>query len=762
MFSTLLSIVLLFLLTGCASAPLNYHGRDASEEEISFIETHITDNVSASGLSSEVVINDDKRAFQPQDPKVFWIGFVENYTKPYSFVARWIAPDGTIAKETSCSNVFAGYYTCSMPINKHVQPSQHGEWNVEIHNRGGELVAQDRFSIGKSNDAVDFDLKKYWTDNTYNISSADAIVLKHEETIEVDERMFATRRIYKKIKILTEEGKKLAEVIEPFINTLESVEINFAHTILPNGKVIAQKEKLLGTISRFSPSYTASQALVMTMPSVEVGAVIEYEITFSPIEKLAEGLYFDEFQLADTIPKSSFNYKVTVPEDMELKIFNIKTNAQPVVTKDADKKTATYVWEDHNIRPVKKEQSATPYRLLGPSILVSNTTDWNAVTKWWEDLTHDKYKADAAIKKITEEITAGLTTTEEKIDKLYRYVHQNIRYVGFDFGRTIYEPADAAYVFKNKYGDCKNQSVLLKTMLESAGVSADIVLVRTNDLGPVERSIAGAGQFNHAIVVAYDKDKKYFLDPTVNAVSYKTIPFHIEGTDVLIVKKDGAEFYTTPVSNYKDNTEHYDMTIDIADDFSVNGKWRWTAQGQADVLLKLYFSYASEEQREQMLKKMFKQYFPSAEIESIDYGDLKSEDKDFEINVAFKLNDWLIDAESLLIMRLFSEEYVAAPETITDKRQGDIYNEFASLVFVNAKINFPPGLKLDKTPKDFELKSPVYSADLHFNRTNSSLELKGKFWTEQRVIKKEEFPAVKEFFQQFAKAYRQNIILKRP
>ena len=84
----------------------------------------------------------------------------------------------------------------------------------------------------------------------------------------------------------------------------------------------------------------------------------------------------------------------------------------------------------------------------------------------------DKVKIDKAIEEKTQELIKDKNTQEEKAKAIYHWVASKIRYVGVEYGEAGFEPHYATEIFKNKYGDCKDQSMLLISMLRYAGISA--------------------------------------------------------------------------------------------------------------------------------------------------------------------------------------------------------------------------------------------------------------------------------------------------
>ena len=68
--------------------------------------------------------------------------------------------------------------------------------------------------------------------------------------------------------------------------------------------------------------------------------------------------------------------------------------------------------------------------------------------------------------------------------------------------------------FASKEGSSAEINLLLVNMLQRAGIKADPLLVRTNDLGAPETMYPIRHQFNHVIAVAEIKGTQLLLDAT--------------------------------------------------------------------------------------------------------------------------------------------------------------------------------------------------------------------------------------------------------
>ncbi|HEY2952349.1 MAG TPA: transglutaminase-like domain-containing protein, partial [Verrucomicrobiae bacterium] len=141
--------------------------------------------------------------------------------------------------------------------------------------------------------------------------------------------------------------------------------------------------------------------------------------------------------------------------------------------------------------------------------------------------------------------TRGATNAADKILRLARFVQQQCTYKAIEFGRRARVPNTAAQTLQNRYGDCKDQSVLLQQFLRAAGLPAHLALVHHSR--PIQKDIPSLDQFNHMIVFVPGPGNGRFLDCTDKSADLAaTSPYALSGQDALILDPENPRFITLP------------------------------------------------------------------------------------------------------------------------------------------------------------------------------------------------------------------------
>ncbi|BDD06783.1 DUF3857 domain-containing protein [Aureibacter tunicatorum] len=170
-------------------------------------------------------------------------------------------------------------------------------------------------------------------------------------------------------------------------------------------------------------------------------------------------------------------------------------------------------WEAENISPVYYEDGTPSWHNVNTAIEISEDNDWGDVRLWAFDLFDqeiDQKRVSAELQKI---IKDG-QTENEKITAIIRFVQDDIRYLGFEDGIHAYLPHNPAEILDQRFGDCKDKSLLLVTMLKAIGVEAYPVLVNTIALKGLINKLPSRRAFNHCIV-QIKNNGTFWIDPTL-------------------------------------------------------------------------------------------------------------------------------------------------------------------------------------------------------------------------------------------------------
>jgi TPR repeat protein len=150
---------------------------------------------------------------------------------------------------------------------------------------------------------------------------------------------------------------------------------------------------------------------------------------------------------------------------------------------------------------------------------------------------------DETVRKLATEIVGDASTTGRKVELLHNWVARNIRYVGIGFADGGFTSQPAAAVLASRYGDCKAHATLLKALLLTQGIEANLVVV--NSAPDYTLTELPTPDFDHAIVYVPQLDQ--YLDPTASKAAFGALPPSLSGKPVLNI--DTGRLSKIPVTS---------------------------------------------------------------------------------------------------------------------------------------------------------------------------------------------------------------------
>lgn len=166
---------------------------------------------------------------------------------------------------------------------------------------------------------------------------------------------------------------------------------------------------------------------------------------------------------------------------------------------------------------------------------LSSFKTWKDVNTWAQ--TVFTLTTEPNLESVFKEIFTGKETRDEKINKIINYVQDDIRYMGIESGIGSIKPLPPGQVAKQRFGDCKDKSLLLVSLLKKIGIKeAYPVLVNTVMQNGLNNFYPGNEIFNHCIVKFNADSVSYWIDPTITQQGgdYKNLSLDDYGQALII------------------------------------------------------------------------------------------------------------------------------------------------------------------------------------------------------------------------------------
>ncbi len=245
--------------------------------------------------------------------------------------------------------------------------------------------------------------------------------------------------------------------------------------------------------------------------------------------------------------------------------------------------------------------------------------DWTSFSK--ELMDHQKFGDEIDITGNVEDqtklITDGISSPREKMKAIYNWVAKSITCTGTN---RIFADKDVDDVIESKKGSDAEISFLLLSMLKSAGISCDPVILSTRDNGIIQDLYPILDQFNYVIARAKIGSEYYYLDATDPLRPMDIIPSKILGVKGLVLKNGSPNWVTF-------STRQREITalvtgISLNEDGTVKGSIQIQFSGYGALIVRKDFEDEDETEKD-VVKSLLKIEKSGFSIDSV-----KIEDKD--------------------------------------------------------------------------------------------------------------------------------------
>lgn len=246
---------------------------------------------------------------------------------------------------------------------------------------------------------------------------------------------------------------------------------------------------------------------------VRVGDVVEYAYSIDGDQPALGGRFAERLELVGGAAIGQIRHRVVWPGDRTLQIRAHGSAPAPEHTREGDRDV--YVWQVLDAVPTAVE-SHTPIGFdANPWVQLSEFATWSEVVEWALPMYASEQMVTPELERLAQSFRGDGSTTEAAA-RATRFVQDDVRYLGFELGEGSLRPRAPDLVAARRFGDCKDKSLLLITLLRLLGVEAVPVLVSTYDGAALQERLPSPYDFDHVIVRATIDGRPIWIDSTAS------------------------------------------------------------------------------------------------------------------------------------------------------------------------------------------------------------------------------------------------------
>ncbi len=262
----------------------------------------------------------------------------------------------------------------------------------------------------------------------------------------------------------------------------------------------------------YSGTITAS----LLLPDVRVGDALQLIFSVEGTNPILGDRYSDLFGWDDALPIAHRRITVMAPVDRRLRwqwVGDAPASHTPSPIETIEHGQMRWTFESHQLPPAIQEPQLASHTRPFRTLQISEYSDWNEVASWAAELFATESPLPKELASLVESWRA-LPDDSAKASEALQWVQQSIRYHSISLGENTHRPQPPSAVFQQRYGDCKDKSLLLVTLLRALGIEADPVLVSLRHRKAVSGWLPAPDLFDHAVVRVRLGSQAYFVDPT--------------------------------------------------------------------------------------------------------------------------------------------------------------------------------------------------------------------------------------------------------
>ncbi len=602
---------------------------------------------------------------------------------------------------------------------------------------------------------------------------APAAVLFHEE---IDDDTLHFHQVYFRIKILSEAGRKYADVQVPYDKHGFSVSDVKGRTTHADGTVVNFEGKPLDKEVMKLGGYKIHVKTV-TLPDVQVGSVIEYQYSWRYDDNWAVA---PEWILQDEMYQKKAHYKFT-PTHREL----VDEKGNPSnglawvaqLPKGAEIKNTRdqyYELTLNDVPPFIEEEYMPPAKPF----------KWHAYfyyrwatrkEEYWKDKGKGWYKSvekfigkDDGVRDAAAKLVLPTDTAEQKARKIYAFV-QTLENTSYLPQKNLEELKAAGYkpntgvddVLRQKRGSRNQITRLYAAMCRSVGIPAYLMWVTDRGDNIFVPEFLSVEQLDEEIVYVTLDGKEVALDPGTKFAPYGTMNWRYTGSKGLKEDSSGkAELADSPMPIVGMDAIQRAGSFLLSDDGTVSGTAVIRFYGQEALSRRLRAARTDAAGSRKQFEDEVKEWLPSnSEVTMV--GEPNWTEYERPLGAQFKISAPILTKAGKRVM-MASDFFVTNRPAMFPhaERRNIVYFHHSSREVDDIRILIPASMEIENVTPGTELKTnfAIYkierSQQQRFIQTKRNLEMGGL------VFKTEDYAGLKGFYDKVKEGDDQQVLLR--
>lgn len=621
-----------------------------------------------------------------------------------------------------------------------------------------------------------------WEINSFeNDENAHSIILFDVGESYVDENIEIIHKRHKRIKILNPDQSDYTEIKIPVyddrsVQRLRNVSAQTINRGADGETVTIEVEK----DNIFTENSDDWEVTSFTFPALEPGSIVEYEyeIIFSNPAALP-GWTFQH-----SSPTLHSEYRVLVPDFLEFSAYNYGYLPFEQTGDDDEHmnrmsryynlapsfanytffrtvlKNAPAVRDEPYVTSLDNYKNQVKYQLAG---YTNNEGLYRSYMSTWDEIADEllgsysygkSITTRRSLRKSTEEIIDGIDNDMEKARTIYNYVAENVQWNN-KYRLSTTDRADK--ILEDLSGNSSDKAILLISMLRSAGLQADPVVVSTRSNGKVDWNYPTPRSFNHTTVLLQIEDTILLLDPVDEIIPFGVLnPSSINGSG-LLMGDDSAQIVDITPDNLSSVRTASVLNLDSTGKISVQLRSNYHGY---DAIVHRYL--AEQEDQQTYLEENHLENAPGSEIEKFELLNLDDSSKPLTVNADIVNEQYATVAGDMIYINPFFKDRISKNPFSNPDRNFPVEFNYGTNKQVKTTLIIPEGYEIVEIPEN---SSAQFSEKTGFSFmhqvSGNTVQMLLVTVNNEIMVDTDRYEDLRNYYAYLTEFYNQQIVLRK-
>jgi TPR repeat protein len=547
--------------------------------------------------------------------------------------------------------------------------------------------------------------------------------------VAFDEQGLSTTVLDFEILALDQKGAEaISQKVLPYNSYFSELTVSDLATVKADGKVIAVDARAVrdqpASADISSPYFDETRNRIIAFSGVQAGDKVRGRAVYKDKRPRFEGQFEGFWIQSSDQPPEVIELTIDGPASKPLR------TAGKGVEHSEERSGSRII---HHVR-LKQDRPERPAADIGDfdrarRFEVSSFADYAALAAALNSRNAPMAVPNAALRAFADEIVGDAATTVRKAERLHNWVAQNIRYVGIGFADGGLTSQPAAAVLASRYGDCKAHATLLKALLATQGIEANLVAVNGDPHYTLTE--VATQNFDHAIVYVPSLDQ--YLDPTASEVAFGALPSALSGKPALNIET--GKVALIPVTPSEHFTLASDTDTALAPDGARQGQTVLSGLGLGATLGRDAARSLERVDRQHLADEMIARDDPGGTGDYI-FSDPRKLSDEYAITATFRLRPLKLGAPLRVRMAVLTDPRLPLLPLITSGTRDQPFRCRSLRYRETASLHLPDGINLAS-----KLAPVTYTAgfdgETTYGSVHGQIEVNGHVVVEGRTVRSE-------------------------